>query len=119
MAEGARRLRSSLLSYRDGARLIAGYRPTGASRVNPDIWFGPLETAGFSRTDAIWAMIVVGQFTFGWTMDEQAAQGRSIPAERRLDPNAGFEFGLGAIIEGLQARLAKSKASEPVLEAQP
>jgi hypothetical protein len=57
--------------------------------------------------DAVWAAITVAQFTFGWTMDEQAASGRAPPSpEHRLDPNEGFEFGLGTIIAGLKARLA-------------
>ena len=108
LSDGARRLREAMLSYRDGARLLAGYRPSGPhGRVDPATFFGPLQAAGFPMPDAVWAAITVAQFTFGWTMDEQAASERAPPpAERRLDPNEGFEFGLGTIIAGLRARLA-------------
>jgi TetR/AcrR family tetracycline transcriptional repressor len=107
LSEGARRLRSAMLSYRDGARLLAGYRPSGPhGRVDPATYFGPLQAAGFSMHDAAWAGITVFQFTFGFTMDEQAASERAPSHEHRLDPNEGFEFGLGAIIEGLKVRLA-------------
>lgn len=114
LADGARRLRRAMLSYRDGARLLAGYRPTGPhGRLDPETFFGPLREAGFSKRDAAWAAITVGQFTFGWTMDEQAAIERAPPPpEGRFDPNEGFEFGLGTIIMGLKARLA-AHAEEP------
>jgi len=116
LAEGGRRLRRSMLSYRDGARLLAGFRPSGQrGRLDPEMMFGPLHAAGFSRIDSLWAVLAVGQFTFGWTMDEQAAMERS----REAGPpwhksDEGFEFGLSTIIAGLKARL-----TQPVLAAPP
>ena len=108
LIEGARRLRQTMLSYRDSARLIAGYRPTGPhGRMDPGAFFGPLLATGFAWPDAAWAAITMAQFTFGFTMDEQAAQGRGPPPpEKRLDPNEGFEFGIHVIIAGLRAHLA-------------
>src|SRR5215469_16282537 len=48
LIEGARRLRKTMLSYRDSAQLIAGYRPTGPhGRMDPEAFFGPLKAAGF------------------------------------------------------------------------
>ena len=108
LCEGARRLRRVMLSYRDGARLLAGYRPKGPhGRVDPETFFGPLRAAGFSKIDALWAAIIVHRFTFGWTMDEQAAMDRAPPPpDLPFDPADGFEFGLSTIVEGLRARLA-------------
>ncbi len=108
LIEGARRLRRTMLSYRDSARLIAGYRPTGPhGRMDPEAFFGPLKAAGFGWPDAAWAAITMAQFTFGFTMDEQAALDRG--AEGRLDPDQGFEFGIRTIIAGLKARLAADR----------
>jgi TetR/AcrR family tetracycline transcriptional repressor len=118
MIESARRLRRTMLSYRDSARLIAGYRPTGPhGRMDPEAFFGPLRDAGFPWPDAAWAAITMAQFTFGFTMDEQAAAGRgSLPPEKRLDSNQGFEFGIQTILEGLKARLA-AHVQEPAPDA--
>lgn len=110
LSESARRLRSVMLSYRDGARLFAGYRPRGPhGRMDPDTVLGPLRAAGFSTLEALSAAIVVARFTFGWTVDEQAANERppSPEEEALLDPEELFEFGLGTIIAGLKARLAE------------
>ncbi len=106
LIEGARRLRRTMLSYRDSAQLIAGYRPTGPhGRMEPEAFFGPLLAAGFVWPDAAWAAITMAQFTFGFTMDEQAALDRAPTPEKRLDPDQGFEFGIQTILVGLKARL--------------
>jgi TetR/AcrR family tetracycline transcriptional repressor len=110
LVDGARRLRAVMLSYRDGARLFAGFRPRGPhGRMDPDTLLGPLRAAGFSRLEAVSAAIVISRFTFGWTVDEQAAMERPFAPdeEPRLDPNELFEFGLGTIIAGLKTRLAE------------
>jgi TetR/AcrR family tetracycline transcriptional repressor len=107
LIEAARRLRQAMLSYRDSARLIAGYRPSGPhGRVDPEAIFGPLRAAGFAWPDAAWAAITMAQFTFGFTMDEQAALDRDPAPEKRLDPDQGFEFGIQTILAGLKAHLA-------------
>lgn len=101
-----RRLRHTLLSHRDGARLLAGFRPSSAhGRLDPAVIFRPLLEAGFAMPDALWAMLAVNRFAFGWAMDEQAAVGRTLPPPK-FDPNVGFEFGLATIIAGLKARVA-------------
>jgi TetR/AcrR family tetracycline transcriptional repressor len=113
LIEGARRLRRSLLSYRDGARLLAGFRPSSPhGRMDPKAALAPLVEA-FGMPDAVWALLTVNRFTIGWTMDEQAALGRDPPFSGPLDPEEGFEFALGAIIAGLKAGLALSPARQP------
>jgi len=107
LTAGARSLRKEMLSYRDGARLLAGFRPTQQhGRMGAKIIFDHLEAAGFGWPDAIWALITIRQFTFGWTMDEQAAVGRPAPPTLKGGPESGFEFGLSVIIDGLRTRLA-------------
>ena len=60
-----------------------------------------------------WAAITMAQFTFGFTMDEQAALDRGpLPPEKRLNPDEGFEFGIRTILTGLKAQLA-AHAKEP------
>jgi TetR/AcrR family tetracycline transcriptional repressor len=110
-----RRLRHTLLSHRDGARLLAGYRPSTAhGRLDPAVIFKPLIDAGFAMPDALWAMLAVTRFSFGWAMDEQAAVDRALPPGMpKFDPNQGFEFGLATIIAGLRARVAHGGAEAP------
>jgi TetR/AcrR family tetracycline transcriptional repressor len=112
LVEGASRIRSVMLSYRDGARLFAGYRPREShGRMDPATFLGPLLAAGFSADEAHSIATVIGRFTFGWTVDEQATMERppSPQEEPHLDPNELFEFGLATIIDGLKARLARSR----------
>jgi TetR/AcrR family tetracycline transcriptional repressor len=110
LVDGARRLRRALLSYRDGARLLAGFRPSSPhGRMDPTVALAPLVEA-FGMPDALWALLTVNRFTFGWAMDEQAALGRDPPFTGPLDPEEGFEFALAAIIAGLKARLLKAAA---------
>ena len=106
LTEGARRLRRSVLSYRDGARLLAGFRPSSPhGRMDPKIALAPLVEA-FGMPNALWALLAVNRFTFGWAMDEQAAMGREPPFIAPIDPTEGFEFGLNALIAGFKAKLA-------------
>jgi TetR/AcrR family transcriptional regulator, tetracycline repressor protein len=112
LTEGARRMRRALLSYRDGPRLLAGYRPSEPpSQLMSRPAFGYMVAAGFPPGDAIWALITVAQFAFGWSMDEQAAAGRPPPPDPRMTAEAGFEFGLSVIVEGLRTRLHSHRAA--------
>jgi TetR/AcrR family tetracycline transcriptional repressor len=108
LCDWARRLRRELLSYRDGARLLAGLRPSSQhGRIDFAKIFAPLQEAGFGMPGMIFAVRTVNLFTFGWVMDEQAAMDRSPPPdEPPFDPEEGFEFGLATIIAGLRMRLA-------------
>ncbi len=115
MTEGARRVRRQLLSYRDGARILAGFRPSSPmGRFDQAPWFEVLAQAGFKETDALWAMLTVALFTLGWTMDEQAAQDRNTPPTplARLS-DQGFEFGLNTVMMGLRARIGGSVPQVP------
>jgi TetR/AcrR family tetracycline transcriptional repressor len=118
----ARRLRAVMLSYRDGARLFAGYRPAGPhGRVDPDAFLEPLTKAGFSRTEAFSVAIIVFRFTFGWTDDEQNAAERAPgpPPDHIPDPEQLFEFGLATIIAGVRARFGDELRAREAARSSP
>lgn len=110
LTQGARRLREALLSCRDGARIISGFRPRNPhGRMDPSAAFGPMLEAGFVMPDALWAVRTVALFAIGWTLDEQTAVDRNPPMDLPFDPAGGFEYGLCAIIAGLKAKLEQQK----------
>ncbi|HKU97866.1 MAG TPA: tetracycline resistance transcriptional repressor TetR [Vineibacter sp.] len=124
LARNARSFRQALLAYRDGARIHAGTRPSGSqsSRVaEAQIRF--LHDAGFSLTDAAYALIAISHYTVGAVLEQQAYAG---DARDRLDagegarlpplldellahfhsagPEAAFDYGLGVILDGLEGK---------------
>jgi TetR/AcrR family transcriptional regulator, tetracycline repressor protein len=108
LAAGARSIRQAALAHRDGARAISRAKPTGA---HPAIRFPAmlkrLEDAGFSRSQASTALMVLGRFALGWALDEQnRADGR---AGARV--SAGFEFGVDVIVTGIEARLLTKRSA--------
>ncbi|MEV7553302.1 TetR/AcrR family transcriptional regulator C-terminal domain-containing protein [Amycolatopsis sp. NPDC089917] len=100
LAERARTIRRTLLSYRDGARLHAGSRPTEQSSMTPLI--KPLLEAGFPEQDAVYAILTVSRYTLGCAIDEQQHVGDEGGIEHQEDPAASFEFGLQLLISGLR-----------------
>ena len=106
MGDVARLIRRNLLEYRDGARVAAGSWPTEAlGPTGLSDLFARLQAAGLEQLDAWHVLASLSRFALGWTMDEQAAQGRR-PDAPRMDFDAEFEFGLSALLEGLKTRLA-------------
>ncbi|WP_410658889.1 TetR/AcrR family transcriptional regulator C-terminal domain-containing protein [Amycolatopsis sp. lyj-112] len=104
LARRARTIRCTLLSYRDGARLHAGSRPTEQSAMNPLI--KPLLEAGFAEEDATHAILAISRYTLGCAIDEQQqADGESV-TDHDEDPGASFEYGLALLIAGLRAAVA-------------
>lgn len=99
LAEGARGFRRAALSHRDGARILAGARPTEARRANrfaPNI--ARLRAAGFSETHARACFMVLARFAMGWALAEQAGRGQTAAS------TADFELGLSAMLDGLALR---------------
>ena len=141
LAGEARRVRKALLSHRDGARLMAGYRPNapfgrlingsvdelrggsandGSVEAEENVHMAgllrALVGAGFEKAEAMSAFLTVGLYTFGWTIDEQAGKDRTGPSSS-IDREAAFEFGLSTILAGLQARVEAAKAGRPFAAA--
>jgi TetR/AcrR family tetracycline transcriptional repressor len=99
LGEGARGIRRVALARRDGARVIAGSRPTGASTdLDLDAMIGRLTDAGFSRPIAVAAILARGRYAIGWAIDEQAAALPATPGRERA-----FEVGLKALLTGFEA----------------
>ena len=120
VARNARSLRRAMLSIRDGARLIAS---SGSRSPHLDAAIAQvslLESAGFTATEAILALIAVARYTIGSAIEQQTARdGGDIAIEtNRTDSAAShliestrhvvalgqdheFETGLAALIRGL------------------
>ncbi|MBD9474061.1 tetracycline resistance transcriptional repressor TetR [Achromobacter sp. ACM01] len=125
----ARSFRRALLAYRDGARIHAGTRPSEPQFEAVEAQLAFLCKDGFAPADAAYALTTVSYFTVGAVLEQQAAaadeQERQAGAKQTpslatplltaalqaLDaagPDAAFEFGLAAILDGLEQRRGHS-----------
>jgi TetR/AcrR family transcriptional regulator, tetracycline repressor protein len=129
IAEDARRFRRGLLARRDGARLHAGTRPEPEEFAAVESETALLCAQGLSPADALRAEIAIGRYVVGWVLEEQAdaadageregermtAAGlagypllaEGMAAVRDADPDAEFDYGLGLLLDGIAARLAR------------
>jgi TetR/AcrR family transcriptional regulator, tetracycline repressor protein len=131
------RVRSVLLSYRDGARLFSGTFITDPAVVaGMEVPLRVLTDAGLSVDDALRALQTVQSFVVGFVIEEQHRRpdGEQDPRydpefrRARLDPDqfplsravsddfaalgdAAFDWGVEAIIAGIGARLGLVAAS--------
>ncbi|MEV0276457.1 TetR/AcrR family transcriptional regulator [Streptomyces sp. NPDC050610] len=132
LAALGRAMRTALLARRDGARVYAGTHSTGAHTLGfAEAVTGVLRGAGFGDEDAAHALMAVGAFTLGHTLEEQAAlepdgadgaapadPGRlrhavasgpyphlaaGLPTLAGGDFTAHFEFGLRLLVDGLRS----------------
>jgi TetR/AcrR family transcriptional regulator, tetracycline repressor protein len=97
--------RRNFLSHRDSGRIIAVAPPTEVTRneVMPML-MTPLIEAGFAPEDAVAASGTFASFILGWVIYEQSAEANSYIASV-VDLATAFEFGLTALIDGLNQRL--------------
>ena len=121
MATFARGYRATLKEHPNVVAMIAA-RPSVAYRSSTAMvgpMFDAMEDAGFSREDALRAVRVVSRWTIGFTMGEASAIDDGASAEEFDEPllvevftdiargeDDVFQFGLEALLEGLEARLA-------------
>jgi TetR/AcrR family tetracycline transcriptional repressor len=97
LAQAGRAYRRAATSRRDAAQVLAGARPTGTHpRLDYPRMIERLAQAGFGRDEAPYVVWSLGRFALGWSVSEQAA------ARRRAPDEAGFEFGLRALIAGFE-----------------
>ncbi|NUW30941.1 TetR/AcrR family transcriptional regulator C-terminal domain-containing protein [Nonomuraea sp. SMC257] len=127
LADRARGDRAMLNSRRDGARLVAGTRPSPELFAQVERAVAALESAGFTAEDAMLGLSAVSGYVGGFVLEEQAdrarddeqeppdreAVARAYPRlmaalERIGDPQGdrAFEGGLALILDGLERRLA-------------
>ncbi|NKS99235.1 TetR family transcriptional regulator [Rhodococcus hoagii] len=129
IAELAHRLRTALLTHRDGAELVAAtYASRMTSTLARESFVGAGVRAGLPRPYAELAAYTLLYFVLGHTVDEQSrAQMEAVGALTRApaspdtetaadvgsdddlldgDPQVRFDFGLALFIDGVRARLA-------------
>lgn len=111
-AETARRLRATMLAYRDGARVLSGTYLTNAGRPL-ELALRTLCDAGFTIRDAARGITSVYSYVQGFTVEEQTDQSAPEPDDRfpltararadlTSDPDERFEHGLQLLLSGLR-----------------
>lgn len=103
-----RTLRRNFLSHRDSGRIIAIAPPSEIIRnqVMPMLVV-PLVAAGASAEDAVAAAGSFASFILGWVIYEQSAEASSYIASM-VDTSTAFDYGLTALISGLNQRLVSN-----------
>ncbi len=81
IAEGMRRQYEAIISYRDGARVVAGNRPTEAALPQIEQFLNMWVEAGFPPNEALAYILTFGDFITGCALEHQAEIER-----RRLQP---------------------------------
>ena len=129
-AELARRMRRTMLRYRDGARVSAGaYSTNPALSRMIELTLRTLQDAGFPVAEAARAFPAVLHYTVGFTIEQQARTGASydganpyaagpvVDPERHplaasvadelyaVDSDAGFEYGLKLVLTGMRVEV--------------
>ncbi|MEO6396684.1 MAG: TetR/AcrR family transcriptional regulator C-terminal domain-containing protein [Devosia sp.] len=139
IAEGMRRQYQALIHYRDGARVVAGNRPTDTALPEIESFLKLWVEAGFSPSEALASVLSFGDFVAGSALEYQAEverrkeQGsdalalywekmRDYPtlraaAEGRVAAMQGkartaFDHGLDLFISGLRVRHAELMAEK-------
>jgi TetR/AcrR family tetracycline transcriptional repressor len=141
LADRFRQQRRTLLNHRDSARLVAGTRPTSEALPMIEREVGIGVRFGLTAGQALRAILVVSNYVTGFVLDEQAEAareaaeaGQEMSASERMfrekyasgqipnlaaafdevgDPNseAGFEFGLQLLIDGLRIQIERNRAA--------
>ncbi|HTI26797.1 MAG TPA: TetR family transcriptional regulator [Kutzneria sp.] len=97
--------RATMLTRRDGARLMATYL-VPADETAQLFWhrlIGVLTAAGIAESEAIVAVDTVFAYVNGFTIEEQARDGHPADPARRAVRDKGFQAGLDLIIAGVTA----------------
>lgn len=112
-AETAHRLRAAVLSYRDGARVVAGgYRAHAGGRPL-ELALRALCDAGFPVRDAARGITAIHSYVQGFTLEEQTTTAAPpVDPERHplaasahadlADQDARFDHGLRLLLSGLR-----------------
>jgi TetR/AcrR family tetracycline transcriptional repressor len=108
LAEGARAIRRTALSRRDGAQVMAFPRPkvmTGRAVFEDNV--KTLMRSGLADMEARLAMQTLRRYAIGAGLQEQSNKGASAAAGIVGTGEEGFEFGLQTFVDGLKARLTE------------
>ena len=109
LAKGAHGLRSTALSRRDGAVIMARITPRveDQRRAFSEMRRCLRDRSGLPDKDCSLTLLSLGRFAISWALYENAA------GERVSDTDweAGFEFGLQTFLKGLRVRIAENSAA--------
>lgn len=101
----ARASRSSILKYRDGARLLVMSSPNAPLRSQLIPFAAqPLIDAGFDPYVARHALATLASFVEGWTLNEQNDATRALMNLGFADVGAAFDESVEILVAGLVAR---------------
>lgn len=103
IAEGMRRQYEAIIAYRDGARVVAGNRPTEASLPQIEQFLKMWVEAGFPPAEALAYVLTFGDFITGSALEHQAEM------DRRMSPKADDTAALWKRIEAYPTIYAASK----------
>lgn len=119
LSEGARAIRRTALSRRDGAQVMARPRPrvvSGRARFEDNV--KTLVRSGLADMEARLAMQTLRRFAIGTALQEQSNTGASAAIGIVGTGDEGFEFGLQSFIDGLKARVdERAKVARSVKRA--
>lgn len=116
-AEVCLELRDAMLTYRDGADLVASVHAFGLGAAEPGEAIGAaLVEAGLPDDVVRTATSTLIHFVFGHTADEQThlQAGSAGAIDDAPREQSDFELGLSLIIDGIRARLGRT--SSPALD---
>jgi TetR/AcrR family tetracycline transcriptional repressor len=118
----ARAYRKSLLSHRDGARLITSARRAPDALAGFEGELEAMVRLGFTPALALHTIMVIADYTNGFVLQEQALESQPTPQELEMlarlptlseafrtggyrQPDAAFEHGLDVIVAGTEVLL--------------
>ncbi|MDP3735919.1 MAG: TetR/AcrR family transcriptional regulator C-terminal domain-containing protein [Hyphomonadaceae bacterium] len=108
LAEGARAIRRTALTRRDGAQVMARPRPrapVGRAAFEENV--KTVMRSGLADMEARLTMQTLRRYAIGAALQEQSNKGGSAAVGIVGTGEEGFEFGLQVFIDGLKARLAE------------
>jgi TetR/AcrR family tetracycline transcriptional repressor len=106
LAEGARRIRGTAVSRRDGALVMARPRTKGPqAKVAFEDNVKTLMRSGLADMEARLTMQTLRRYAIGAAMQEQANKGLAASLGIVASGEEGFEYGLQVFLEGLKGRL--------------
>ena len=105
IAEGMRRQYEAIIAYRDGARVVAGNRPTEASLPQIEQFLKMWVEAGFHPAEALAYILTFGDFVTGSALEHQAEMER-----RRTKPGDQSMSELWKKMEAYPTLYAASKS---------
>ncbi len=108
LAEGARAIRRTAISRRDGAQVMARPRSKGShGKIAFEDNVKTLMRSGLADMEARLTMQTLRRYAIGAAMQEQSNKGLAAAIGIVGTGEEGFEYGLQVFIDGLKARLVE------------